>query len=224
MIEVKNLKKFFIDGSGKELQILRGINSSFPENQTTSISGASGSGKSTLLHLLGGLERPTEGEILFENNSIFSLNQNDLANWRNQKIGFVFQANYLLPDFTALENVIIPALIANHHRVEATSQAKELLKLVNLSDRLDHKPRQLSGGEQQRVAIARALINKPTLILADEPTGNLDISTGEKVGKLLKQICDEQGATLIIVTHNLELAANMDCQLKLDEGNLITIS
>ncbi len=219
-IEVKNLKKNYTDGSGNRLRILRGIDISFPKNQTVSVSGASGSGKSTLLHLLGGLDRPSEGEILFQNENIFRFDTNALANWRNRKIGFVFQANYLLPDFTALENVLMPALIANRPRREAAKQAEDLLLFVGLSNRMEHKPHQMSGGEQQRVAIARSLVNRPVLILADEPTGNLDAKTGETVGKLLMRIAREQDAALIVVTHNSALASEMERPLKLDGGRL----
>ena len=223
-IKIKNLKKHYIDGSGRKLRILKGIDINFSENQTASVSGASGSGKSTLLHLLGGLDRPSEGEVWFQNENIFQFDHHALANWRNRKIGFVFQANYLLPDFSALENVFIPALIANRPRKEAMEQAKELLYLVHLSNRLDHKPCQLSGGEQQRTAIARALINRPALILADEPTGNLDAQTGEHIGELLKKVVCEQGAALIVVTHNSALASGMNHRLKLDDGRLIPIN
>ena len=222
-IVAKNLNKHYIDGSGKKLHILKGIDIRFSMNRTASVSGASGSGKSTLLHLLGGLDRPSAGEVLFQDANIYQLSNNALANWRNRKVGFVFQAHYLLPDFTALENVTMPALIGNRSQIEATTQAKELLTLVGLADRLDHKPRQLSGGEQQRVAIARALINRPALILADEPTGNLDTKTGESVGNLLLQIAKEQSATLIVVTHNSELAIKMDVPLKLVGGKLVPL-
>lgn len=220
LIKISQLKKTYTDGSGNRLNILKGINLEISANATISISGSSGSGKSTLLHILGGLDQPTEGEIFFKNKSLFTFKNKELADWRNSSIGFVFQSHCLLPDFSAIENVAIPAMISRLKRDEALDKALALLDLVNLSDRKDHKPHQLSGGEQQRVAIARALINNPQLILADEPTGNLDVKTGQLVGEMLKSVCKNQNTTLIIVTHNPKLAAAMDCQLNLQDGLL----
>ncbi len=219
-IKISKLKKYYTDGSGNKLKILKGIDLDILTNSTLSISGASGSGKSTLLHILGGLDKPTSGEILFQNKSLFSFKNKELADWRNNSIGFVFQSHCLLPDFTALENVAIPAMISGSNKSVAKDQALKLLEIVNLSQRKNHKPHQLSGGEQQRVAIARALINNPQLILADEPTGNLDVKTGDQVGKMLRNVCKQQNTTLIVVTHNPNLAAAMDCQLNLQDGLL----
>jgi len=219
-IKISELKKTYTDGSGKQLDILKGISLEISASSTISISGASGSGKSTLLHILGGLDQPTDGEIFFKNKSLFTFKNKELADWRNSSIGFVFQSHCLLPDFSAIENVAMPAMISRLKKTEALDKALKLLELVNLSDRKNHKPHQLSGGEQQRVAIARALINKPQLILADEPTGNLDVKTGGLVGKMLKSVCKDQNTTLIVVTHNPKLAAAMDCQFNLQDGLL----
>lgn len=220
IIAVEKLCKHFIDGNGCRLEILKEIDCHFKRNESVSIVGSSGSGKSTLLNLLGGLDHPTSGEVLFLGENINRFQSDALSNWRNRHVGFIFQAHHLLPDFTAIENVIIPALIAGSSRQQSLSRASDLLAQVGLADRAGHKPSQLSGGEQQRVAIARALINAPTLILADEPTGNLDNKTGEVVGALLRKICGEQQTTLIVVTHNIGLAASMECRLKLFDGNL----
>jgi len=219
-MRISKLKKSYTDGSGNKLDILKGIDLDISANATLSISGSSGSGKSTLLHILGGLDQPSSGEIFFQDKSLFTFKNKELADWRNTSIGFVFQSHCLLPDFSAIENVAMPAMISGLNKSEAQEKALILLKLVNLSERKDHKPHQLSGGEQQRVAIARALINSPRLILADEPTGNLDVKTGDLVGKMLKTVCKNQDTTLIVVTHNPKLAAAMDYQLNLQDGLL----
>jgi len=220
IITIKKLSKHFIDGNGHGLEILKEIGFGFRRNASVSIVGSSGSGKSTLLNLLGGLDRPTSGDVYFLGENINRYNQDALSEWRNHHIGFIFQAHHLLPDFTALENVSIPAMIAGDPRAQCLNKAETLLEMVGLTARLSHKPRQLSGGEQQRVAIARALINSPSVILADEPTGNLDNKTGEAVGALLQDICREQKTTLILVTHNAGLATSMDCKLRLFDGKL----
>ncbi len=220
IIAISALSKHFVDGNGCKLEILKEINCEFRRNESVSIVGSSGSGKSTLLNLLGGLDHPTSGEVRFLGENINHFSSDSLSNWRNRHIGFIFQAHHLLPDFTALENVLIPGLIAGSSRQQCIGRAGELLAQVGLSDRSNHKPSQLSGGEQQRVAIARALINTPTLILADEPTGNLDNKTGEAVGALLQRICGEQQTTLVVVTHNSGLAASMECRLRLFDGKL----
>ncbi|MCP4754921.1 MAG: ABC transporter ATP-binding protein [Proteobacteria bacterium] len=220
IVRIEKLSKSFLDGSGNELQIIRAIDASFLKNRTVSIVGRSGSGKSTLLNLLGGLDRPTSGRVFFEDEDIGRYEPDKLAEWRNHRIGFIFQAHHLLPDFSAHENVMIPGLIAGRSNQQCSKRADELLEQVELKDRSEHKPSQLSGGEQQRVAIARALVNSPDIILADEPTGNLDNKTGDKIGLLLQNICREQNATLIMVTHNTQLAASMDCQLNLFDGEL----
>ena len=223
IIRIENLVKHFLDGSGKRLEILNGIHGTISVNQTVSIVGRSGSGKSTLLQLLGGLDRPTEGKVYFKNENIFEFDPEKLSNWRNRHIGFVFQSHHLMPDFTALENVMIPSMVAGNTKQKSERRAAEILSQVGLDDRCDHKPGQLSGGEQQRVAIARALVNSPEVILTDEPTGNLDIKTGDKIGILLQNICREQNTTLIIVTHNLQLAASMDSQYKLSDGKMVSV-
>jgi len=223
IIRIEKLVKHFLDGGGEKLEILTGVTGEFYTNQTISIVGRSGSGKSTLLHLLGGLDHPTGGNVFFKNENIFGFDPEKLSNWRNQNIGFVFQSHHLMPDFTALENVMIPAMVAGQSKQASQNRATDLLAQVELSDRSDHKPGQLSGGEQQRVAIARALVNSPEVILADEPTGNLDIKTGDKIGLLLQKICREQNATLIIVTHNIQLAASMDSQYRLSDGILVKV-
>jgi lipoprotein-releasing system ATP-binding protein len=220
IIAIEKLSKHYIDGNGCKLEILKGIDYEFCKSESVSIVGSSGSGKSTLLNLLGGLDRPTSGEVRFLGGNINDFSSDALSDWRNRHIGFIFQAHHLMPDFSALENVLIPAMIAGSSRQQITGRAERLLDQVGLSDRASHKPSQLSGGEQQRVAIARALINAPSLILADEPTGNLDNKTGEAVGNLLQNICSERQATLIIVTHNTGLAVSMDCRLRLFDGKL----
>lgn len=220
LIEIKNLSKSYVDGGGKKLTILDDLSISFVQNKTTSIVGDSGSGKTTLLNLLGGLDHPTNGKVFFKEEEIFSFKRKKLSEWRNQNVGFVFQAHHLLPDFTALENVFLPALISGKPKQVCEKKAIELLQQVNLGNRLEHKPNQLSGGEQQRVAIARALVNSPDLILADEPTGSLDGKTGTIVADLLKSICKEQHKTLVIVTHNTDLAASMDFKLELKNGKV----
>jgi lipoprotein-releasing system ATP-binding protein len=220
IIRTEALSKHYLDGGGQRLEILKEIDYVFCHDQTVSIVGASGSGKSTLLNLIGGLDRPTTGKVRFEGEDIFGYSDDRLSEWRNRRIGFIFQAHHLLSDFNALENVMIPAMMAGQPKTQMKQRAELLMEQVGLKDRCDHKPSQLSGGEQQRVAIARALINQPVVLLADEPTGNLDHQTGERVGSLLRDICREQSATLIMVTHNLQLAASMQVQLRLFDGKL----
>ncbi|PCI30314.1 MAG: lipoprotein-releasing system ATP-binding protein LolD [SAR324 cluster bacterium] len=224
ILRIEKLSKTFLDGSGNQLEILQAMDFSFPQGKSISIVGRSGTGKSTLLQLLGGLDRPTQGNILFQDEDIFSFSSDRLSNWRNRHVGFVFQAHHLLPDFSALENVLLPAMIMGVKKEVYHKRALELLSLVQLEDRVHHKPSQLSGGEQQRVAIARSLINAPDLLLTDEPTGNLDVHTGDVVGQLLLDICKETQITLITVTHNPQLAAAMDLQLELTEGKLVETS
>lgn len=224
VIQIKKLHRTFRDGSGNEIQVLNGIDAEFKTDQTVSIVGSSGSGKSTLLHLLGGLDHPTSGTVFFKGQNIFEFDSDSLSAWRSKNVGFVFQSHHLLPDFNALENVMLPGLIAGMSKQQSTAKAEALLNQVGLSDRASHKPGQLSGGEQQRIAIARALLNSPDLILADEPTGNLDVQTGKKIGILLRQVCHEQHATLIMVTHNLQLAKETDLQLILKDGVLAVLN
>ncbi|HMB90608.1 MAG TPA: ABC transporter ATP-binding protein, partial [Rhodothermales bacterium] len=177
LLEVQNLKKSYPTGTGGRLEVLRGVSFEVQRGEVVAIVGESGTGKSTLLHLLGALDRPDEGTVLYDGRDIFQKNDEDLAAFRNQSIGFVFQFHHLLPEFTALENVAMPALIQGQDFGKAKQRAQELLELLGLAGRVDHRPSELSGGEQQRVAMARALMNQPGLVLADEPTGNLDTRT-----------------------------------------------
>ena len=213
MIRAENIHKSF----GK-LEVLKGIDLSVEKAEIVSIVGASGAGKSTLLHIIGTLDFAEKGEIYFENNAISRLNERKLAEFRNRHIGFVFQFHHLLPEFTALENVCIPAFIGRIPRNKAIIKAKELLGFLGLAERLDHKPSELSGGEQQRVAVARALINDPSVILADEPSGNLDSASSVELHKLFFKLRDEFRQTFIIVTHNMELANMADRKLTIKDG------
>ena len=182
--------------------------------------GPSGVGKSTLLHILGALDRPTSGELLLNNTIVFDMDDNQLANFRNRMAGFVFQFHHLLPEFTALENVAMPGLILGKSRKECFQKSQKLLKNFNLDHRLDHKPSELSGGEQQRVAVARALMNDPQIILADEPSGNLDLKSSEALHQLLWQLAHESGYTILIATHNLELTNRADRVIELYDGKI----
>ena len=213
MIEIKNIVKSY-----GELKVLKGINLSIKEKEIVTIVGASGAGKSTLLHILGTLDSPDEGEILYDSVNVARLAPNKLSVFRNSNIGFVFQFHHLLPEFTALENVCIPAWIKGTSKKEAEKQALELLKMLGLGDRTTHKPNQLSGGEQQRVSVARALINHPRVILADEPSGNLDTRTKSELHQLFFTLREELGQTFVIVTHDTELATMSDRQIKLNDG------
>lgn len=203
------------------LTVLKGIDLIIEEGEFVAITGQSGSGKSTLMHLLGCLDIPTEGEYFIEELNVANASRDELATIRNKKIGFVFQKFYLLPDLTALDNVALPQLYAGMSEKEARSKAQELLKLVELDHRMDHYPYQLSGGQQQRVAIARSLINKPSIILADEPTGNLDSATGEVIMQLFKQLNNEQGVTIILVTHEPYIAEKAKRVVELKDGLII---
>lgn len=218
VIECKKLVKTYHDGS-RELRILRGIDMHVVEGECLAISGPSGVGKSTLLHLLGTLDRPTSGEILFRGKDLKKMGRDAVNRLRNREIGFVFQFYHLLPEFTALENVMMPALAQGRSRRGCTARAEELLNTVGLAERMTHKPGMLSGGEQQRVAIARALFNEPSLVLADEPTGNLDERTGEGITDLLWKLKRDSGITLVVVTHSDKLAQQADRWLYLHEGH-----
>ena len=213
LIRAENIHKYY--GS---LHVLKGINFSVGKSEIVSIAGASGAGKTTLLQILGGLEKPDSGSVYFNNNNIAALNQKKMANFRNKHIGFVFQFHHLLPEFTTLENVSIPAMIANIPTPVIQDKAMHLLKYLGLQDRIDHKPDELSGGEQQRVAVARALINDPDVILADEPSGNLDSTNARELHNLFFRLRKEMGHTFVIVTHNEELASMADRQLHMKDG------
>lgn len=216
MLTAKDIHKSY--GS---LEVLKGINLDVPEGEIISIVGASGAGKSTLLHIIGTLDRPDSGILTIRNQDVLSHNDRTLSAFRNLHIGFVFQFHHLLPEFTALENISIPAYIAGKSRAEAEQEAMKLLQMMNLESRSHHKPSALSGGEQQRVAIARALINNPGVILADEPSGNLDSENAYELHKLFFSLRDKINQTFIIVTHNNELANMADRKLTIHDGIFI---
>jgi lipoprotein-releasing system ATP-binding protein len=220
LIRTQQLFKSYGNGA-KRVDVLREVDLTFSEGEKAAIVGASGVGKTTLLHILGTLDRPTSGQVFYEGKDIFTLNERELALFRNREIGFVFQFHHLLPEFTALENTMIPCLIRGASKEEAASRAEGILALVGLKERLPHKPGELSGGEQQRVAVARALVLEPKVLLADEPTGNLDTKTGEGVFDLLQELNRTKGTTLVVVTHNLRLANKMDRQIQLVDGKAV---
>ena len=219
LITARNLCKSFTNG-GASIDILRDLNFDMSAGETVAIVGASGIGKSTLLHILGTLDRPDSGQLLFRGEDVFSYDDLTLARFRNKSVGFVFQFHHLLPEFTALENVMMPGLIAGLDRQKVADDAADILTKVKLSHRLTHKVGELSGGEQQRVALARAIIMKPSLLLADEPTGNLDTKTGYKVFQLLQEMSADFSLSAVMVTHNLELASEMNRCLTLSDGKL----
>jgi lipoprotein-releasing system ATP-binding protein len=217
LIQVQQLFKSYGNGA-KRVEVLKGIDLTFFQGERAAIVGASGVGKTTLLHILGALDRPTFGKVFYEGRDIFTLNEKELALFRNREIGFVFQFHHLLPEFNALENTMMPCLIQGIPKKEATFRAETILASVGLRDRLSHKPGELSGGEQQRVAVARALVLEPRVLLADEPTGNLDTKTGESVFNLLQELNKIKGVTLIFVTHNPKLASQLPRQIQLMDG------
>ena len=219
LLQAVQLEKRYVDGPAV-VQVLSGLELEIEPGERVAIVGESGVGKSTLLHLLGTLDQPTGGRLLFEGEDVFARPAAELAHFRNREIGFVFQFHHLLGDFTALENVMLPCLIGGRPHGATRARALELLDRVGLRERVDHRPGQLSGGEQQRVAVARALAQRPRLLLADEPTGNLDPSTGEEVQQLMLELNQENGAALIVATHNERLAAAMGRMLRLAEGRL----
>ncbi len=204
----------------RELEILSGIDLSLTRGDSIAILGVSGSGKSTLLHILGGLDRPTEGSVTWDGVDLYALESPELARFRNQNVGFVFQFHHLLPEFDALENVMMPCLLAGWSRARAAERATELLDVVGLAARREHRPGKLSGGERQRVAIARALVLSPPIVLADEPTGNLDPHTAEAVEEILLRLNKEAGTALVLVTHNEKLASRLTKKCYLVEGRL----
>lgn len=218
LLEARGLVKNFYDGD-REIQVLRGLDFSAFEAERIAIVGQSGVGKSTLLHVLGSLERPTGGRIMFEDQDLFALSPRELAEFRNLKLGFVFQFHYLLGDFTALENVMMPGLIARLAESEVRQKAEEILGLVGLGDKFHRRPAELSGGEQQRVAVARAVAMRPRLVLADEPTGNLDPKTADEIHSLFETL-SELGITFVVATHNERLARRMHRTMVLRDGRL----
>ena len=217
MIQAKNIIKRY--GS---LEVLRGVDVSISQGEVVSIVGPSGAGKTTLLQILGTLDRPDGGTVTYDGVDMTHMSDNELAHFRNKNIGFVFQFHQLLPEFTSIENVAIPALIGGENRDTAYRRAKELLEYMGLGDRLNHKPAQLSGGERQRVAVARALINKPKVILADEPSGSLDTANKQELHQLFFKLRDEMQQTFVIVTHDETLAEQADRILRMKDGNFVS--
>lgn len=217
MITVKNIHKYY-----EKLHVLKGVDLHIKKGEIVSIVGASGAGKTTLLQILGTLDGFDKGSLTINDTQIASLNKKQLAAFRNTSLGFIFQFHQLLPEFTALENVCIPGFIKKTSKAEVEKRAKELLAFLGLSSRENHKPNELSGGEQQRVAVARALINNPAIILADEPSGNLDTESAENLHNLFFKLRDEFGQTFVIVTHNTDLAAMADRKLTMQDGTIIT--
>ncbi|WP_089680698.1 ABC transporter ATP-binding protein [Catalinimonas alkaloidigena] len=213
MLQARQLTKKY-----GQLQVLKGIDLHIQEKEIVAIVGASGAGKSTLLHILGTLDTPDSGEVMLKNQNVTQLRERALARFRNEHIGFIFQFHNLLPEFTALENVCIPGYLGKRNPAQVTKRAQELLSILNLSHRVNHKPSEMSGGEQQRTAVARALINAPSIIFADEPSGNLDSRNAEELHRLFFRLRDELGQTFVIVTHNKELAEMSDRTLEMQDG------
>ena len=220
MITVTDLYKSFNMG-GQLIPVLKGINLSISKGELIAIVGASGAGKSTLLHILGLLDHPTKGTVTFNGQDLFQLSESARADFRNRRIGFVFQFHHLLPEFTALENACMPALIQRRNPEEVRGEAISILREVGLEARLHHKPGEMSGGEQQRVAVARALLQKPDLVLADEPTGNLDSHTGDALFSLMRELNKARGTTFVIVTHNDKLSAQSDRIVYMQDGQIV---
>ena len=219
IVSANEIHREFATANGV-LSVLKGISIDVRRKEMAALLGASGAGKSTLLHLLSGLDRPTRGEIVVDGKQLNKQSEKQLAHFRNEKIGFIFQFHYLMEDFDALENVMMPVLIAGVKKNDASIKAEQLLELVGLKDRMKHFPSQLSGGEQQRVAVARALVNDPEIVLADEPSGNLDTSTGRKLHELLFHLNSENDVTFLIATHNRELAESCGRRLAIVDGRI----
>lgn len=221
ILKAESVYKTFQTTKKVKLDVLKGISLEIEKEKITIIVGASGAGKSTLLHLLGGLDRPDSGEVFYDDKNIFKLSEDKLARFRNKNVGFVFQFHHLLPEFSALENVMIPQLINGISLFQAKIKSESLLKTVGLTERLDHKPAELSGGEQQRVAVARALANEPKIIFADEPTGNLDSFNSEEIHKLILDLRKNLGLTFVIVTHNENLMNLADHIYEIKDGKIV---
>jgi lipoprotein-releasing system ATP-binding protein len=218
-VDIHNVWKSFVLG-GRVIEVLRGVDLTLPAGAMVAVVGSSGAGKSTLLHVLGALDRPSKGTIAYDGAQLAGRSAKDLADFRNHTIGFVFQFHHLLPDFNALENCAMPALIARVARPEALRRAKALLDRVGIGERLQHRPGELSGGEQQRVALARALMLEPRVLLADEPTGNLDSKTGGEIHELIVELNRERGMTMLVVTHNPDMAARLPERMRMVDGRL----
>jgi lipoprotein-releasing system ATP-binding protein len=223
ILTANNIYKSFQTVKNKKLEVLKGISLEIEEKMITVIVGASGAGKSTLLHLLGALDRPDSGEVIYNKENIFKLSDDKLAKFRNRNIGFIFQFHHLLPEFTAMENVCIPQMISGLSFEKASIKSKELLETVGLSERLDHKPSELSGGEQQRVAVARALANDPQIVFADEPTGNLDSENSEGIHQLIVNLKNELGKSFVIVSHNSNLVQLADKIFEMRDGKISSV-
>ncbi|PJG83372.1 lipoprotein-releasing ABC transporter ATP-binding protein LolD [Caviibacterium pharyngocola] len=219
LLTCQNVSKDYQEGSIRT-QVLKNVNFSMNTGELVAIVGSSGSGKSTLLHTLGGLDQPTQGEVFIKGQSLQKAGADELARLRNRYLGFVYQFHHLMADFTALENVMMPMLIGRHNKAEAQDRAEKMLAAVGLSHRISHRPSALSGGERQRVAIARALVNEPALVLADEPTGNLDRNTTESIFELIRQLNEEQKTAFLLVTHDLNLAEKLSRRLVMQDGVL----
>ena len=219
LLSARSLTRTYMLGN-RALEVLRGVNLDVARGEFLALRGASGAGKSTLLHLIGGLDAPNAGEIHFAGQNLAALSQSELAHFRRRRVGFVFQAYYLLPELDALENVCLPARVARVPAGQAGARGRDLLARVGLKDRMEHKPYELSGGEQQRVAIARALINEPELVLADEPTGNLDSRTGGEIMELIKNLRADKQTTLVIATHDAKVAAHAERVVELADGQI----
>ncbi len=221
ILDARNICKTYSNQEEKKVEVLKDVSIKIEQHKISMIVGASGAGKSTLLHILSGLDKPDSGSILYSETDLFKLNDDSLSRFRNQNMGFIFQFHHLLPEFTAAENVAIAKMIDGSSLSESIKSASELLDVVGLADRSSHKPAELSGGEQQRVAIARALINKPDIIFADEPTGNLDSHNSQMIHELFLKLRDDFGLTFLIVTHNPELVKIGDTVLEMKDGKLI---
>jgi lipoprotein-releasing system ATP-binding protein len=220
LLRAVQLEKEYPTGKQETLKVLRGVDFEIQRGEIVVIIGPSGSGKSTLLHVLGGLDRPTRGKVTFDGQDLFAMSEKELARFRNSAMGFIFQFHHLLPEFTALENVAMPAMIRGGSLRQFRDRAAELLHEVGLADRLDHRPNELSGGEQQRVAVARALMNNPQIVFADEPSGNLDEENGVKLHNLIVQLAQKHNLTFVIATHNPDLTKRADRILRLSDGKL----
>jgi len=221
ILKAENLIKSYQTTKKNKLEVLKSVSVEIETNKISVIIGASGAGKSTLLHLLGGLDRPDSGKVFYNGTEIFKLSDDKLVKFRREKVGFVFQFHHLLPEFSAIENTAIPLMIKGDSLQKAVKQAEELIQLVGLKERKNHKPAELSGGEQQRVAVARALANNPDIIFADEPTGNLDSDNSELVNQLILDLKNNHGKTLLIVTHNKELMKLADKVFEMKDGKII---